>query len=253
MNNRIKAAFDSIHAEEALKQHTREFLSERIQRTNRRRSPVRVKLAAACACLVLLLAGGYSFFAPVSAISVDVNPSVELGINLFDRVVSAVGYNEDGTALIDSLDLKYQDYPSALEKLMTSDRMSYYLENDGLVSITVLGPTEEKSEKMLEVLSVRGYGSTPNVVCHSGVRGDVEAAHKAGFSFGKYRAFLELHALDSTVTEEEARRMTMRQIRDRMDACSSGLPGEENAGGGPGRHGISGGASCCKQERLPCP
>lgn len=47
--------------------------------------------------------------------------------------------------------------------------------------------------------------------------------------------------------------MTMRQIRDRMDACSSGLPGEENAGGGPGRHGISGGASCCKQERLPCP
>ena len=129
MNNRIKAAFDSIHAEEALKQRTREFLSERIQRTNRRRSPVRVKLAAACACLVLLLAGEYSFFAPVSAISVDVNPSVELGINLFDRVVSAVGYNEDGTALIDSLDLKYQDYPSALEKLMTSDRMSYYLEN----------------------------------------------------------------------------------------------------------------------------
>lgn len=72
MNNRIKAAFDSIHAEEALKQRTREFLSERIQRTNRRRSPVRVKLAAACACLVLLLAGGYSFsrlFMPSASMS----------------------------------------------------------------------------------------------------------------------------------------------------------------------------------------
>lgn len=136
---------------------------------------------------------------------------------------------------------------------MTSDRMSYYLENDGLVSITVLGPTEEKSEKMLADLFVRGYGSASNVVCHSGVRDDVEAAHKAGFSFGKYRAFLELHALDSTVTEEEARGMTMRQIRDRMDACSSGLSRGKNAGEGPGRHGISGSASCCRQETLPCP
>ena len=35
-------------------------------------------------------------------------------------------------------------------------------------------------------------------------------------SIGKYRAFLELQALDPSVTPEEVQKMTMREIRERM-------------------------------------
>ena len=41
-------------------------------------------------------------------------------------------------------------------------------------------------------------------------------------SVGKYRAFLELQALDPSVTAEEVQSMSMREIRDRIAALSGG-------------------------------
>ena len=70
MDERIRDAFASIHAEEELKESTRAALAN--ARTRRRR-PARY-LAAAVACLVLLVAGigGYQFyFAPTSVLSID--------------------------------------------------------------------------------------------------------------------------------------------------------------------------------------
>ena len=74
---------------------------------------------------------------------------------------------------------------------------------------------------------------------------DMEAAHDAGLSYGKYQAFLALQALDPSVTAEEVQGMTMREIRDRIAALggdleatghteSSGHHGNGNGGNGNG-------------------
>ena len=49
--------------------------------------------------LALILAGFtgvYAYQKPVSFVSLDINPSMELGVNVFDVVVSAKAYNNDG-------------------------------------------------------------------------------------------------------------------------------------------------------------
>lgn len=238
MDERIRDAFASIHAGEELKESTRAALAN--ARTRRRR-PARY-LAAAVACLVLLVAGigGYQFyFAPTSVLSIDINPSLELGVNRFDRVVTVQSYNEDGQALADTLELKYLDYREALDQLLASPDISERLAQGALLSITVAGENETQCGRLLAGAEACTAGQE-NVSCRHGNTEELEQAHHAGLSLGKYQAFLELQALDPTVTADDVARLTMRQIRDWIDALEQGstTAGESQTGGqsGHGHH-----------------
>ena len=218
---KLKAAFDQVRAEEELKERTKEYLSEKVYaRKKKRTSPLRnFAAAAACALLVFLAGGSYLYFTPTAYISVDVNPSLELGINRFDRVVSVTGYNEDGKALADSLDLKYMDYSDALEALLADQDMDVYLSDNADVVLTVAGKSESQSSQILETVE-SCVSDHENVHCHSGDTEEIHHAHNAGLSFGKYQAYLTLKELDPSVTLEEIQDMTMSQIRELIQAYS---------------------------------
>lgn len=218
---KLKAAFDQVRAEEELKERTKEYLSEKVYaRKKKRTSPLRnFAVAAACALLVFLAGGSYLYFTPTAYISVDVNPSLELGINRFDRIVSVTGYNEDGKALADSLDLKYMDYSDALEALLADQDMEVYLSDNADVVLTVAGKSESQSSQILETVE-SCVSDHENVHCHSGDTEEIHHAHNAGLSFGKYQAYLTLKKLDPSVTLEEIQDMTMSQIRELIQAYS---------------------------------
>lgn len=54
-------------------------------------------------------------------------------------------------------------------------------------------------------------------------------AHDAGVSFGKYRAYLILHDLNPSISLDDIRSMTMREIYDLVDSYDENQ-GTENAG-----------------------
>ena len=144
MSKNLREAFDSIHADPALKESTRAFLREKTGNYTapepRRRSGGFRRLAPALACAALLVVGlsGYqAYFTPTSAISIDINPSVELEINRFDRVITVEGLNDDGTALAAELNVRFLSYDDALEQIIASDAIQQCLADDGLLSIVV--------------------------------------------------------------------------------------------------------------------
>lgn len=240
MHNPIKDAFDSVHAEESLKTGTQAYLAGVLARGARKR-PVRAgRFAAALACFALLLLGfsGYALYAaPVSAVSVDVNPSIELGVNRFGFVVAVEAYNDDGSALAEAVSLKHKSYPDALDALLASDAMQPYLSRGALVSIEVIGRTDAESERMRERIDACEFADASYVECRCGSRALVDDAHEARLSFGKYRAYLELHALDPDVTVEQVRTLSMREIHDRIEAlCDAPQDGSGHHGNGSGRH-----------------
>ncbi|MEG1242219.1 MAG: hypothetical protein RSD32_04615 [Oscillospiraceae bacterium] len=53
-----------------------------------------------------LSVGAYAFMAPASYVSMDVNPSIEYTLNMFDRVLSVNAVNEDGAQILKDIDLK---------------------------------------------------------------------------------------------------------------------------------------------------
>lgn len=232
----IKQAFGEIQAEAELKDNTKNVVLQKMQGQRYGYRKARGKLAVAMACFLFLTigVGGWSvFMIPVSAISVDVNPSVELGINRFDKVVSEKGYNQDGEVLLSELDLRYMDYRDAIEMLLGSFETSEYLEDARAVSITVASENEQTKEKMISGIASCTVMEGRNVTCSSCNPAETKAAHDAGMSFGKYKAFLELKGLDASVTAEEIKELPMHQIQSMIhelseDTFGAAVQDEEN-------------------------
>ena len=60
-----------------------------------------------------------------------------------------------------------------------------------------------------------------NISCHSTNMEEINEAHSAGLSVGKYRAYLELKELDPSVTIDDIRDLSMREIRDLINSYDS--------------------------------
>lgn len=245
MNKQWKEAFDQIHAEDRLKDHTMEYLSRNVYRKRRPRFSAFRGFAAAAACLaVLFLAGGsWLYFTPDAFISIDINPSLELGINCFDKVVSVEGWNEDGNDLADSLDIKYMDYSDAIETLLSDQVIEDYLSQDGLMDLTVACENTSRHDEIMENVESCTSGHS-NVHCHSGDAQEMHDAHEEGLSFGKYRAFLKLKELDPSVTVDDIRDLSMREIQDLIEEHSGGSSEESRTRDGTSGTGGSSDDSC---------
>lgn len=99
---------------------------------------------AAAACLVLIAlasGGGYVFFTPTAYISIDINPSLELGINRFDRIVSVEGYNAEAEELLESCGVYAEGIQSGTEEEDAGDDT----EEDGGSRYRHHGEKEEES------------------------------------------------------------------------------------------------------------
>lgn len=212
MDEQIRAAFDQIHATPEDKERTRAFLAQ----ARRRRARPRRSLAAAAAgfLLVLCALGGYwAYFVPTSAISVETDSALKLEVNRFDQVVGVQGYGEGGEELAQSLNLQFMDYQQALELLLEAW-------SGQQVDITVTGENQDQCSRLLEGAEACGDGE--NVHCAQGSQEELEAAHHAGLPFGKYRAYLELQALDPSVTVEDVQGMSMAELRAWIAVLSDG-------------------------------
>lgn len=245
MNKAFRELFGPIQAEEALKDRTRAFLADRTRGYTGAGAGKRgySAYAAACACLLLVLLGGrWLYFTPTAEISIDINPSLELSVNRFDRVIAVTGFNEDGWNLSSALDVKYRNYAQAVEQILHHDSVAALLSGGEIMAITVVGPDEEQSAKLLSGVKACAAGQR-NIGCYSAQPEEAAAAHEAGLSCGKYKAFLELRRLDPDITTEAVQDMTMREIRDMIGRMSSdgGSDFPPSGGWGNGHHGDGGG------------
>lgn len=221
-DNKLKEAFDQVHAGEELKNKTKAFLAQKTRKYAKTKIINYRRLASAVACLLLILAGGHwLYFTPTATISIDVNPSVELGINRFDRVISVSSYNEDGQKLLESVDVRFSDYSSAVRQILNSERITDLLSRNEIMTIVVIGPDGEQSLKILSDVESH-TAEQNNTYCYCAHAEEVDEAHELGLSYGKYRAYLELQALDVDIKPEEVQNMTMREIQDLIDSLSGG-------------------------------
>ena len=92
--------------------------------------------------LVLMAAvayGGVKFIGPSYSLTMDVNPSIEIVSNRFDRVVEINPLNEDARQMLKDFELKDKDLTSAIEDLADLMVLTGYISGgeDNLVSIRV--------------------------------------------------------------------------------------------------------------------
>lgn len=235
MNGRLKEAFDQIQADDDLKRATRLFLSRKTRSYTDARTGTRYFSAAVYACLLFLMLGFRSlFFTPTAEISIDINPSIALLVNRFDRVISVDAFNEDGRELSNALNIKYKNYADAIEEIINHQTIAALLSDNELMAITVAGSNQVQSARILS--NVEACTATrQNTYCSFARSEEAKAAQEMGLSCGKYKAFLELQRFDPTITPDVISNMTMREIWDEISKLS-GSPERENPpyGGGKG-------------------
>lgn len=221
MVNRIQDAFYAVEASEDVKISTIQFLqSERQKRTERKAGTTLYRTIAAV-CVILLFVTGISGYQilkiPVSYVSIDINPSIELALNRFDRVVSATAYNEDGEIILAGLAVTGKKYTAAIDIIMESESMGEYLTKEAELIFTVAANNGEKENQLRN-----GIANCQGCSRHGGrsfgaAIDTVAKAHGNGLSLGKYSAYLQLVQYDETVTVDACRQMSMSEIHGLID------------------------------------
>lgn len=158
---------------------------------------LRALTSIAAGLLFLVLGGFKGYQTPVGVVSLDVNPSIEYSINLFDRVLSVRGVNEDGQALLDGMDtsaLDNQPVGDAVEQTIDALRQSGYLEQDSENDVVLAASSysTQHAERLAEQLKGRVARADLTVLSFSVSREEVEQAHSMGASAGKVRIVEQL-------------------------------------------------------------
>lgn len=255
MQNKIKNAFDVVRADPALKSKA---LDVALRHSARRSAPARRWVPAmACLLVVVLALGGCGvYFTPTSVISVDVNPSVELSVNRFHRVISANGCNADGETLLDGLSLRFLDYRDALRTILAADTVTHSLSEGEVLSISVADADEARQTAMLSEIAQTTAGEE-NAYCFPSQPQDVEEAHHLGLSCGRYRVFSQIQALDPDFDPQDAAQMTMAQLRDLLSQLAEEFPDQLPEDdlfahhGENGHHGYGGAAATAGPSPSP--
>ncbi len=220
MEHKIKNAFDQIKATPDLKNKTEEYVLKSMSRQKRTGLMSYKSIAAAIACMVVLLIGGYQmYFTPIAEISVDINPSILLEINQFDRIISVEGANDDGDRLLDDLDIKFMPYTEAIDQIMDSETISGLLLQDEIMTITVVGGDSNRSERILSnVQSCTNQCST--VYYYYAKAEEAAKARSLGLSYPRYQAYLFLQRYEYSIGIDEIRNMSMREVRELVNNLS---------------------------------
>jgi hypothetical protein len=164
--------------------------------------------AAAVVCLIVI--GGLSGFGrhPVIAyVSMDINPSVEMGIDAGEHVRELKGLNSDGTQLIDHLDYKGKPLDeitdALIEKAAEKGYFSQGIQTEIVIASTVVKPeavavkgettiADEVRSRVAEQLSSKheAQAETVEVTAIATPKEVREQARSNGLSAGKYAIYL---------------------------------------------------------------
>ena len=217
--NKIKEAFSEIKPENELMQKTLRTVTNKAPQ-KKPCSPNRaLGLVAGAVCVVVrFIVGGMLFTTPTASVSMDVNPSIELSLNRFDRVLIATPKNKDAERVLSGLELKNRTYAEALQLIVVSQQELGYLQDGSDMVFAVQSDNTKQQEKLLQesgVYAGRIVGQQ-HTTCYAVNNQDWEEAHQHGVSPGKYKAIQELQQYDATVTLGEYAHHSLHDIRQEI-------------------------------------
>ena len=125
----------------------------RVKNNKKTFSKMVVGVASMAAAFVIFTIGGYAYFTPTDYVSMDVNPSIEYSVNMFDRVLDVKAVNDDGEKILENLNIDNENIVDAIEgtidKLMTEG----YITDDPNSGIIIT--TSNKDKKQAEKLAAK--------------------------------------------------------------------------------------------------
>lgn len=199
----------------------------------------KIALALSAVIILSLGGGGYAYArTPMAYVSLDINPSVELGVNGFNRVVSVEAYNEDGENILGDINLTNFDINKAVSSIISNAISEGFIKEDGSSAIEVTTATDRKNiaddlgeslketiDKTLENNDVEAEVENENVALAGR-----DEARQLGLTPGKLNLIEKLQKLDSTIQIEDYKDASVKNILEKTNELrkSNGNNGTSN-------------------------
>lgn len=225
---------NKIKADDRLKESTRQYVvtalegvqnvtteeSMSLKRGTVKRKRMAVAFSSLVACISIAVGGYYFYNMPMHYISVDINPSVEFGINILNRVVSQEAYNDDGSSVIASHRYTNMSLQNAMRTFIQEANMKGYISDDGNTAIVLtVESNQEKAAVELQTICSQEIEATLQLMHRSAVvytaRVNLELreqAQESGLSPGKYRLIRIMQSFDQEITFDEYKNTTISDI-----------------------------------------
>ncbi|MGG1596147.1 anti-sigma-I factor RsgI family protein [Paenibacillus naphthalenovorans] len=184
-------------------------------------------VAAVVFCLVLFASfhGKLGSEEVVAYISIDINPSVEMGIDIRERVVELHGLNEDGEELIQQVDYKKKPLETVTAGILNrAESMAFSKgEADIVIASTVIQPDSKISDILIAEklrLQVKEYIQTSHptqvdsyqIASFAAPQEVREVASQNGVSMGKYTVYLNAKSSGAAITLDELKTRSVLSI-----------------------------------------
>lgn len=258
MYTTIKSALNQISPEDELVIKTKNAIKFIIEKKNndelivhKKRSVFEMKKLVFTACAAFLICGlsigGFAYYkTPVAYLSLDINPSVELGINAFNQVISATAYNADGETILEGQDVLNTSVENAVNELVKSASENGFISSDGSTIVSVTSETDDAD--LATTIEENAQQGAENAIESSGDTAVVykdnvallrrDAARELGITPGKLNLIQKLQALDPAITVDQYKDAKVKEIMkkiielrssDSIDSADSDLQDIESA------------------------
>ena len=183
-------------------------------------------MVAAAAVLVMLVGAGV-WVTPSYSVSVDVNPSVEMDVNLFDRVIN-VHFNDDAAAVFEGVNLKNKDIKDAISVAVASIGNAGYFDEGGNMLIAAAAKNRGKAEQLAESLGetaraeAEEKGFKPEVATGAMGVEMVEKARGHEITPGKYNIIVNLLGIEEDDDEVDFDVYVGTPVRELMQEFTEG-------------------------------
>ncbi|MCZ8523823.1 MULTISPECIES: anti-sigma factor domain-containing protein [Paenibacillus] len=183
--------------------------------------------AAVIFCIVLFASWGGKLGSPdvVAYVSMDINPSIEMGIDIEENVLELRGLNEDGNALIENVDYQGKKLENVTDVLLDRAEKKPLATGEAeiVIASTVVGTNpamndEAIAEKVKQQVTKHIEAVHPDqtqtyqVAAFAAPQEVREEAAKNGVSAGKYTVYLNAKNNGTDVTLQELREKSVLRI-----------------------------------------
>jgi len=187
------------------------------------RTKAMAKYGSAAAAVLLFTFFGYGTYlyaTPYSYVDIDINPSVELTANIFDRIIKTEALSDDGKKLLESNSLSNRNIQEGVKIVLESARKEGYISSGGQneVVVTVSGKNDVKVGKVENAVKtaasneIEAAGPDTGVTVEKISAQSHSEARKMGISPGKLLLIEKLKKYEPNLDVKEYKDKPVKEI-----------------------------------------
>ncbi|MDP4181040.1 MAG: hypothetical protein Q8942_08110 [Bacillota bacterium] len=180
-------------------------------------------LMSAASAALFLIVMGISFFLynnPYSYVDIDINPSIEITTNVFDRIINVRALNPDAEKIINNLSFKNKVIEAGVDQIINKAIQNGYLKDErtDAIMLTVSGNSSSKNKKLQKVVlstaqkKFKEEKINPEVLTEEVTSKKHDAAIKQGIYPGKLELVNKLLELNPKLQPDDLKSKSVKEI-----------------------------------------